>query len=98
VTQLSKYVLDYAPHTITAAASLALPARLRLAPRVEYKHRTRSTGTLDYTLVDARLGRRVGVLEVFVEGTNLLNHRYEEVALVAMPGRAVSISLSVSAR
>ena len=98
VTQLSKYVLDYAPHTLTAGASVPLPWQLRFAPRVEYKYRTRSTGTLAYTLLDARLGRRLGVIDLFVEGTNLLNHRYEEIALVPMPGRAVAISLSLTAR
>ena len=98
VTQLSKYVLDYAPHTITAAGVIPLPGELRLAPRVEYKHRTRSTGVADYTLLDARLGRRFGVVELFVEGTNLLNHSYEEIALVPMPGRAVTTSLAIGAR
>ena len=98
VTQLSKYVLDYAPHTFTAAAALPLPAALRLAPRLEYKRRTRSTGPLAYALLDARLGRRVGPVEVFVEGTNLLNHSYEEIALVPMPGRAVAVSFSLSQR
>jgi outer membrane cobalamin receptor len=95
VTQLSKYVLDYAPHTVTAAAVIPLPAGIRLAPRVEYKHRTRSTGVADYTLVDARLGRRVGPLELFLEGTNLLNMPYEEIAFVPMPGRAVTVSMKV---
>jgi iron complex outermembrane receptor protein len=98
ITQLSKYVLDYAPHTLTAAAVIPLPAQLRLAPRVEYKHRTRSTGTADYTLLDARLARRFGIVEVFAEGTNLLNHRYQEIALVPMPGRVVSLALAVTAR
>jgi iron complex outermembrane receptor protein len=93
VTQLSKYVLDYAPHTIVAAAALPLPARLRFAPRLELKHRTRSIGTADYALLDARLGRRFGVVEVFVEGTNLLNQPYQEIALVPMPGRAISVSV-----
>lgn len=98
ITQLSKYVLDYAPHALTAAAVIPLPARLRLAPRVEYKHRTRSSGASDYTLVDARLGRRFGIAELFVEGTNLLNHSYQEIALVPMPGRAATVSLALTAR
>ena len=98
VTQLSKYVLDYAPHTVTAAAVIPLPGEVRLAPRVEYKHRTRSAGVADYTLLDARLGRRFGVIELFVEGTNLLNHSYEEIALVPMPGRAFTTSLAIGAR
>lgn len=98
VTQLSKYVLDYAPHTITAAGVIPLPGEFRLAPRVEYKHRTRSTGVADYTLVDARLGRRLGIIELFVEGTNVLNTSYEEIAFVPMPGRAVALSVSLGAR
>ncbi|HEY6361086.1 MAG TPA: TonB-dependent receptor [Vicinamibacterales bacterium] len=95
VTQLSKYVLDYAPHTMTATAVIPLPGEIRLAPRIEYKHRTRSTGTLDYTLLDARIGRRFGAFELFLEGTNLLNEPYEEIALVPMPGRAVVLSVRV---
>jgi iron complex outermembrane receptor protein len=95
ITQLSKYVLDYAPHTLTAGAVIPLPARLRLAPRLEYKHRTRATGTADYTLLDARLGRRFGIIELFAEGTNLFNQSYQEIALVPMPGRALSLSLKV---
>jgi iron complex outermembrane receptor protein len=98
VTQLSKYVLDYAPHTLTAAFVVPLPAGVRFAPRVEYKHRTRSTGTADYTLLDARLARRFGAFELSAEGANLLNQSYQEIALIPMPGRAVSVSLSVTAR
>jgi outer membrane receptor protein involved in Fe transport len=98
VTQLSKYVRDYAPHTITAAAAMALPGAVRFAPRIEYKHRTRAIGTADSTLFDAKVGRRFRAVEVFVEGTNLFNESYQEVAGVPMPGRAVSLSLTLSAR
>jgi outer membrane receptor protein involved in Fe transport len=98
VTQLSKYVLDYAPHTLTAAGVLPLPGAFRLAPRVEYKHRTRSTGAEDYTLLDARVGRRFGAFDAYVEATNLLNEAYEEIAAVPMPGRAVVVSFSIVAR
>ena len=98
VTQLSKYVLDYAPHSVSAAAVIPLPGALRLAPRIEIKHRTRSIGTADYALLDARVGRRFGALDLLVEGSNLFNHSYQEVALVPMPGRAVTVSLSVTAR
>jgi iron complex outermembrane receptor protein len=97
VTQLSKYVLDYAPHAFTAALAVPLPGGFRLAPRLEYKHRTRSIGTADYTLFDARFGRRVGAFDVSVEGTNLLNQSYQEVALVPMPGRGFIVSMSMTA-
>ena len=98
VTQLSKYVLDYAPHTVTAAAVIPLPGAVRLAPRIEFKHRTRSIGTADYALLEARIARRFGAVELFVDGSNLFNHSYQEIALVPMPGRALTVSLFVTGR
>ena len=96
VNQLSKYVLDYAPHSVVAAASIPLPGRFSAAPRIEYRRRSRSTGTSDYVLLDARLGRRFGDhFELFVDGTNLLDESYQEVAGVAMPGAAMAVSLVI---
>jgi len=95
VTQLSKYVLDYAPHSVAFAVSLTLPAAVQVAPRLEYRHRTRSTGRDDYALVDLRVSRRFGAYEVRVEGTNLGDAEYQEVLGVAMPGRALSLSLAI---
>ena len=106
VTQLSKYVLDYAPHTVAVAASIDAPAALRIAPRLEYKHRTRSTGTSDYALFDLRVSRLFGAYEVRLEGTNLGDATYQEVVGIAidangertparMPGRAVTVSVAV---
>jgi iron complex outermembrane receptor protein len=95
VTQLSKYVLDYAPHSVVAGASIAVAGGVLLAPRLEYRHRTRSTGTSDYALVDMRVSRRFGMYEVRLEGTNLGDAVYQEIVGVEMPGRAVSISLAV---
>ena len=94
VTQFSKYVLDYAPHTVAVAAYIGVPGEVRVAPRLEYKHRTRSTGTTDYALVDLRLSRAFRSYEVRLEGTNLGNEAYQEIFGVAMPGRAVSVSLA----
>jgi iron complex outermembrane receptor protein len=99
VDQLSKYVLDYAPHSLTGTVSVPLPGRVRLTPRVEYRRRTRSTGGSEYVLLDARIGRRIGELyEVFVEGTNLFDADYEEIAGVAMPGAAMTVSVVIGTR
>ena len=98
VTQLSKYLLDYAPHSLTAAAGIPLPARLRAAPRLEYKRRTRSTGTSDYVLLDLRVSRRFSGYELRVDGTNLFDASYQEVTGVAMPGAAFSVSLAINVR
>ena len=62
VTQLSKYVLDYAPRSFTAAGLLPLPGALHVAPRIEYRRRSRPAGTSDYVLLDARVSRRIGRL------------------------------------
>ena len=99
VNQLSKYVLDYAPHSFVAAAAIPLPKGFSAAPRVEYRRRSRTTGTFDYVLLDARIGRRLSQhVELFVEGSNLLDESYQEIAGVAMPGATVAISLAITTR
>jgi outer membrane receptor protein involved in Fe transport len=99
VTELSKYLLDYAPHSFVAAGSVTLPGKLRVAPRLEYRRRTRSTGTSDYVLLDLRVARRLGPLfDLLVDGTNLFDRRYQEIAGVDMPGAAMTVSLAVRGR
>ena len=99
VDQLSKYVLDYAPQSFTAAVALPLPAGFRVAPRVEYRQRSRTTGTSDYVVLDTRLGRRINRnIDLYVDGTNLFDVTYQEIAGVAMPGAAVAVSLAISSR
>jgi iron complex outermembrane receptor protein len=98
VNQQSKYVLDYAPHSFVAGAMVRLPAALRLAPRLEYKHRTRSTGVSDYAVLDLRVSRGFGNYEIRIDGTNLFDASYQEVLNVQMPGAAVSVSLAARLR
>jgi outer membrane cobalamin receptor len=99
VDQLSKYVLDVAPRSFTTAGSLPLASGFQVAPRVEYRHRSRSSGTQDYVLLDLRIAKRINrTYEVRVDGTNLFDRDYEEIAGVAMPGAAVAISLAVGTR
>ena len=97
VNLLSKYVLDYAPHSVAAGAAIPLPAGFRVAPRLEYRRRSRSTGTSDYVLLDTRLGRRINkTFDLFIDGTNLFDVSYQEIAGVAMPGAAFSVSLAIA--
>jgi iron complex outermembrane receptor protein len=103
VTQLSKYVLDFVPHTVTVTTAVPLFEGIRLAPRVEYKRRNRTTGSNEYVLheyvlLDARVSRLFGPYEVQVEGTNLFNAAYQEILGVAMPGRALTVSISATRR
>jgi iron complex outermembrane receptor protein len=97
-TCLSKYVLDYAPHVLVGAALVKLPGEVQLAPRLEYKHRQRNATFTDSTLLDVRASRRFGLYEVRVEATNLGNEVYQEVAGVAMPGRAATVTLAIGSR
>ena len=47
-----------------------------------------------YALVGAKLACAVKRTELFVDGTNLLNESYHEVAGVSMPGRWMTIGLT----
>jgi iron complex outermembrane receptor protein len=97
VNLLSKYVLDYAPHSIAVGSAIPLPAGFRVAPRLEYRHRTRSSGDSDYVLLDTRLGRRINRnFDLFIDGTNLFDVSYQEISGVAMPGAAFSVSLAIA--
>jgi outer membrane cobalamin receptor len=97
VTQLSKYALDYASRSFVAASLLPLPAGLRLAPRLEYRRRQRPIQPEEYVLVDVRLSRPFGSwMELSLDGMNLLDRRYHEIAGVPMPGAAFLVGLTVS--
>jgi outer membrane cobalamin receptor len=99
VTQLSKYVLDYAPRSFTAAGLVPLPGAFSVAPRIEYRRRSRPAGTSDYVLLDARVSRRIGPMgDVFIEGANLLDREYQEIAGVRMPGATVAVGLALRPR
>ncbi len=95
---LSKYVLDYAPHVLVVSGVVPLPGGIRVAPRFEYKHRQRNATVIDTAVIDLRASRRAGRYEIRVDGTNLGNEVYQEIAGVAMPGRAATVSLLVGAR
>ena len=49
----------------------------------------------NYALVGARLGRGFGRVDVFLDGSNLLNESYREIAGVAMPGRWISAGVTI---
>jgi len=89
---LSKYVLDFARDRATASAIVPLGRGFTAGPRLEF---TRRADGRHYLLVDARVGRRSGRVEVYGAGSNLLDASYEEVTGVAMPGRWVGGGLDI---
>ena len=95
LTTLSKYVLEYARHSVGGAAAISLPAAWRLGATVDY--RLRLDGQ-EYTLVGLRLARAIRFGELFVSGTNVLNERYREIAGVNMPGRWIVLGIQLTRR
>ena len=108
---LSKYVLDFARDRATASAVVPLGWRLALGPRVEYTRRADGRDRERLAEVLAALGQDVGQgdedggpddrrgrgdrIEVYVEGSNLLDVSYEEITGVAMPGRWAGAGIDV---
>jgi iron complex outermembrane receptor protein len=92
LTLLSKYVLDYTRHAVGAQAAWELPAQFALSARADHRRRS---DRQRYTLVDARLSKRAGRATLFVEGSNLLDETYTEIAGVAMPGRAAMAGVTI---
>lgn len=88
---LSKYVLDYATHVLSVSGSRTWRA-LQAGSRIAW---TRRADGRDYCLVDVRLGRRFGRVEVYADATNLLDTAYQEVGGVDMPGRWLSAGIRV---
>jgi outer membrane cobalamin receptor len=89
--QLSKYVLDYAPHSLSASASAAWRV-LALGTRVDFKRRANGR---HYWVVDTRIGRRINRVEVYADVANLLDSAYQEVGGVDMPGRWFKLGLRI---
>ncbi len=55
-----------------------------------YKKRPEEKG---FFLLDARMSRKIGLFEIYLEMKNILDTKYEEVRGVAMPGRWVGAGL-----
>lgn len=89
---LSKYVLEYARHQSGGSLTLPVGAGVRFALNVDHRHRRDGQA---YDLVTARVSRSFGRVELAVDGTNLLDATYHEVAGVAMPGRWLTFGVSV---
>lgn len=89
---ISKYVLEYARQSAGLAVSLPTGWRTQLAVTADARDRIDGQ---EYVLVGARLTRPVGRVDAYVEGTNLLDRTYREIAGVPMPGRTVGIGLRI---
>ncbi len=92
-----RYVLDPLHVKLDATAGLALPVSLGLTARVSYFSRPSFADGV--WLLSARLAWQAfqgRILEIFVEGENLGNVRYEEVPGVPLPGRTALAGVNLT--
>jgi hypothetical protein len=89
---LSKYVADYAPHSLAASVSAPVPGAVWIGAKADCKKKNDGRS---YCGVEARVSRPVGPLELFVEVANLFDVRYQEILGVDMPPRWIAAGLRV---
>jgi iron complex outermembrane receptor protein len=92
LTLQSKYLLEYARHQSGGSLTVPVVAGVRVAVSVDHRHRVDGQS---YQLVTARVSRAWRRLDVFVDGTNLLDETYHEIAGVAMPGRWITAGFTL---
>ena len=90
--RLSKYILNHHRHQIIAGinqnlflSGLSYTLKFRYKERPEYKNQF---------LMDGRLSWKNKRIEIFVDGTNLLNKSYEDYDFIPMPGRWLKAGLT----
>lgn len=91
IDYISKYVLDFARHSLAFQGTSSLPLSLVYGQRVSYK---RHPDGRAYWVLDGRLARRFSEFAVSLECSNMLGSRYQEVKGVEMPGRWLVLRLA----
>lgn len=91
----SKYLLDHLRHQFLMQIKHPLVFRLLSSWKLRYEQRPTDEGVF---LLDARIFGRYGRVELFVEGTNLLDASYTEVGGVSMPGRWLTTGLEFNSQ
>lgn len=87
----SKYVLQYARHSLATTAAFPLPFGLVAGHHLSYRRRRDGS---DYWVADLRLTRPIGPhTRLYAEATNYLNSAYQEIPGVDMPRRWFSLGL-----
>jgi outer membrane cobalamin receptor len=88
---LSKYVLDYARHSLAASASGEW-RRVRIGSRAEWKRRI---DRRSYCTLDAQIGRVLRRAELYAQVTNAFDGDYQEIRGVDMPGRWFKVGIKL---
>ncbi|HWB30211.1 MAG TPA: TonB-dependent receptor [Vicinamibacterales bacterium] len=95
VDLLSKYVLEYVRHQAGLSLSVPFAGGMRAAVNVDVRNRIVAQTWASYALVGARVSRTFGRADLFVDASNLFDQDYVEIAGVDMPGRWVSVGVTL---
>ncbi len=79
------------PRNITSLTMFFTPnSSLSINLQFLYKKRFYESS---YLLIDAKILKRIAGIEIFLEGLNLTNERYEDIKGIPMPGRQLGIGI-----
>jgi len=84
----SKYVLDYARHSVTARISSSLRKSFAVSQTLNYRHYVDGRG---FWLINAAISRSFSDFTISLECSNILDTHYQEVIGVDMPGRWLAV-------
>ena len=91
----SKYVLDYLKHQFSLGVNFSLPLGIHQTVNLTYKKRVGEE--YGYYLLDTKIFKRrtlgKGMIDIYIEGTNLSNTSYSEQGSVKMPGRWIRMGV-----
>jgi len=87
----SKYALLYPTNQFSLEISYPIWWEIIPALKLTYKERVNETG---YFLANIRISKSIENMEIFIEGTNLLDQKYEEIKGVPQPGRWLGIGVN----
>ena len=80
----SRYVLDYLKHQFLVQFNHPLIWKIKINWRLNYLERVEANGL---TLLDSKTFINFSKMQIFFEGTNLLNRTYEDIGDIPLPGR-----------
>ncbi len=95
LTLESKYALDFSRHALALDLLARLPGGLAVAPSAEYR---RKADGRQWWLLDLRMTRRLGRLELYLDGRNLTDAQRQEVRGVDLPGRSFGVGVRAAVR
>ncbi len=88
----SRYVFDHLIHQALVDLAHRLPLGIMVDWKIKYEERAGESGQ---GLVDLRLARRQGAVELFIAATNLFDSHYRDLGVVPLPGRRVRIGFRI---